>query len=148
MNTSLPNTPPRFHEARSLGWFALVVLTAFLGCGGGNPPKCTGTSCVCPAGGACDVTTANCGGSCSLQCSEKAMCSGACGDSCSVDCGAMASCDLTLGKSGSATCAPDSTCHVTCAASCSVSCGTGARCLLKCATESTFKELTGGGSCP
>jgi hypothetical protein len=59
----------------------------------------------------------------------------------------MASCDLNLGKSGSATCAADSTCHVTCAASCSVSCGTGSRCLLKCATETTFKELAGGGSC-
>ena len=127
----------------------LLLVICTIGCGGvsANPPACTGTTCACPAGGSCDVTTQTCGASCTLACGEQASCGGACGDSCSVDCGAQASCTITLGASGSISCKAGSTCKISCVGDCSISCADGASCQLKCADDDAFHAVNGGAGC-
>jgi hypothetical protein len=120
-------------------------------CGGSDddvpPPECNGTSCVCPAGEACDLGGSECeSDSCSLGCTDGNECTGECGASCSVDCSGGSTCEVTVGESGSVSCGGGSTCTVTCTGSCSLSCSPDSTCELRCSGEDP-KPIEEGGSC-
>jgi hypothetical protein len=127
--------------------FSFVVLAA-VGCGSDTaPPDCTGSSCACPAGSACDLDGTTCEEeSCSLDCTEDNECSGSCGESCSVDCSGGSTCDLTVGASASVTCSDGATCNIRCTESCSVSCSADSTCTLACGDEAPA-AIVEGGSC-
>jgi hypothetical protein len=133
----------------------ILVSAILIGCGGdegGNEtgpaaPTCTGASCECPSGTACAFTESSCGeGSCSLDCANDNVCTGACAESCSIDCSGGSTCTVTVGPSGSVSC-DGSTCHVTCTGSCSVSCTGEAACDLKCAGDAEARPISDGGQC-
>lgn len=127
----------------------VLLFTLLSGCGGGaNPPDCTGTSCICPAGQECNIGSGDCAEqSCSLDCSNDNVCSGECGQSCSIDCTGGSTCEVTVGPSGSVTCSGGSTCDITCTGSCSVSCDSTSTCTLKCAGDDAPHSIPEGGSC-
>jgi hypothetical protein len=135
------------------GMHRLLVLSLFLvgmvGCGSdATPPECTGSSCACPAGTACDLGGSACEGeSCSLDCTDDNECSGSCGESCSIDCSGGSTCDVTVGPSGSVTCSDGATCNITCTGSCSLSCSGDATCSLACG-DAAAETVVEGGSCP
>lgn len=131
------------------GILASVSLLGISGCGNSTDPLlCTGTSCDCPTGDACDITDTACGGdSCTLACIDSNDCTGECGASCSVDCAGGSTCDITVGMSGSVTCEDNSECNVTCTDTCSVSCSGDATCTLLCPGETTPQDITSDGSC-
>jgi len=124
------------------------VLLAGCGSDGGMPPDCTGASCTCPAGEACDFSESSCGaGSCSLACTSDNVCNGTCDESCSIDCAGGSTCTVTVGPSGSVSCSDGSTCHVTCTGSCSVTCGGGSTCDLTCSGQTEAQSIPQGGGC-
>jgi hypothetical protein len=128
----------------------LCLSLAIAACGddpANPPPTCSGMTCACMAGMACDFSVATCGNSCSLACSSQNTCNGTCGDSCSIQCSGGSSCAVTVGVSGSVSCGKDSICQVTCTGGCSLSCSDGARCQIRCPGDSGFREAASGGRC-
>ena len=127
------------------------VLSVAAACGSSNtsgvPPKCTGSTCSCPSGSACDIAPGVCENSCSLDCSNMNMCNGECGSSCSLKCTGTSTCAMTVGPSGSVDCSGGATCHIKCTGSCSVDCGGGSTCDLQCSGDSAPKMIGTQGSC-
>lgn len=130
----------------------LALLACLTACGSGSsglqPLSCSGSSCNCPSGAACDIAGSDCANaSCSLDCTDNNDCTGSCGASCSIDCAQGSTCDVTVGESGSVSCTEGSVCRVACAGNCSLTCSADSTCELTCPGDSASHALSGSGQC-